>query len=172
MTAGWDTETYLSEDHPLQKSIVEVVHQYTGIDPRPVGVDGCGAPTLVGSVRGLAEAFRSLDTVDELRPIATAMTRFGSLVADNDSPLGRVSAVWGGPVKGGAEGCFGIVRQGIAIATKSASGTDDIAVTAALHVADRIGMLTDAMRDALQPELHPSVVGGGRPVGALELIDA
>lgn len=172
VTAGWDTESYLSSDHPLQQLVVEVVREYTGIDPRPVGIDGCGAPTLVGSVRGLAESFRSLDTVDELRPIATAMARFGSLVADNDPPLGRVSAVWGGPVKGGAEGCFGMVRQGVAIATKSASGNDDNAVTAALHTADRIGMLTAAMRDALQPQLHPPVIGGTQPVGSLELINA
>lgn len=172
VTAGWDTDTYLSPDHPLQQSIVEAVHDHTGVDPQPVGIDGCGAPTLVGSVRGLARAFVAVGTDDELVPIASAMTRFGALVADNGSPLGRVSAMWGGVVKGGAEGCFAMVRQGIAIATKSESGNDCIAVTAALHAADRIGMLSDAMRDALHAEMHPPVFGGGRPVGTLELISA
>jgi L-asparaginase II len=168
--SGWDTDTYLDESHPLQQSIIEIVREYSGIDPTPVGLDGCGAPTLRGSVRGLATAFQRLDTVDELAPIAEAMSRFGPLVVDNIDDDGRVAVTWGGPQKVGAEGSFAMARVGVAIATKSHSGNATIAIAAALEVASRLGMLTDAMADGLQPQIAPPVFGAGRVVGRLELV--
>jgi L-asparaginase II len=168
--AGWDTETYLDESHPLQQSINSIVHEYTGIDPTPVGVDGCGAPTLRGSVRGLATAFQRLDSVEELAPIASAMSRFGPLVVDNIDDDGRVSVTWGGPQKVGAEGSFAMARSGVGIATKSHSGNARIAIAGALEVASKLGMLTDAMIDGLQPQIAPPVIGAGRVVGHLELV--
>ncbi len=167
---GWDTDTYIEPRNPLQQAIVEVVHEYTGVDPNPFGVDGCGAPTPRGSVRGLATAFQRLGTDDELKPIATAMSRFGPLVADNIDDCGRVSTVWGGPSKIGAQGSFAMVRSGVAIATKSHSGKDPVAVAGALAVASKLGMLTDAMIAALEPQLAPPVIGGGRVVGHAELV--
>lgn len=167
--AGWPTDTYLEPDHPLQQRIIEITTQRTGIDPTPTGIDGCGAPTLRGDVVGLANAFLAIETDEDLRPVKTAMARYGSLVSDNCDNDGRVGAMWGGPQKVGAEGCFGMSRAGVAIATKSWSGDSRNAVMAALHVADRIGLLTTAMRDALQPQLAPPVIGAGRPVGALEV---
>jgi L-asparaginase II len=168
--AGWDTETYLEESHPLQQSILDVVHEYTGIDPTPVGVDGCGAPTLRGSVRGLATAFQRIDTAEELAPIASAMSRFGPLLADNIDDGGRVAVTWGGPQKGGAEGSFAMARSGIGIATKSHSGNITIAIAGALEVASKLGMLTDAMRSGLEPQIAPPVIGAGRVVGQVELV--
>lgn len=167
--AGWPTDTYLEPDHPLQTSILDITEQYTGLEPTPTGIDGCGAPTMRGDVVGLARAFVAIDTVDELKPVKTAMARYGALVSDNRDDDGRVGAMWGGPQKVGAEGCFGMSRSGVAIATKSWSGNSRNAVMAALHVADRIGMLTEAMRSALEPQLAPPVIGAGRTVGTLEV---
>lgn len=170
--AGWETASYLAIDHPLQRSIREIIAEYTGVDPNPTGVDGCGAPTLVGSVRGLAKGFRSVETVSEFASIATAMTRFGSMVSDNVSAQGRVGTTWGGPQKVGAQGCYAMSRQGVAIATKSHSGSEENAVTVALHVADRLGLLSDGMVSALEPQLFPPVFGGGRIVGHRQVVDA
>ena len=167
---GWDTETYLDNSHPIQINIMEIVNEYTGIDPQPVGVDGCGAPAARGTIRGLARAFTRLDTESEMRPIADAVGRFGSLTSDNITGAGRFAAVWGGTQKGGAEGSFVAVRHGVAIATKSSSGDSNAAVAGALHVADGLGMLTDGMRDALGPQINPPVLGGGLAVGRLELV--
>ncbi|MCZ7532008.1 MAG: asparaginase [Acidimicrobiia bacterium] len=169
---GWDLDTYLEPNHPIQTSIVEIVHEFTGINPLPVGVDGCGAPTLRGSIRGLAKAFIRLDTEEEMEPIADVMARFPSLITDNVAANGRIGAMWGGPQKGGAEGSYAMVRHGVAIATKSMSGDGDVACSAALHVADRLGMLTDAMRTTLDPQLNQPVMGAGRSVGNLVLVNA
>ena len=170
--AGWDTSTYLDPDHPLQRAIVAVLRDVTGMDPMPLGVDGCGAPTLRGSTRGLATAFVRLGSDPELAPMANAMTRFGALVADNVRPDGRTGLWWGGPQKVGAEGLFAMTRGGVAIASKAHSGRPEVAVAAALVTADKIGILPPAMADALRDQIQPSVIGGNRIVGKMEMIEA
>jgi L-asparaginase II len=170
--ADWDTSNYLDPDHPLQRSIIEIITDITGIGPEPVGTDWCGAPTLRGTTRGLANAFARLGSDDELAPIARAMTRFSPLVADNVRPDGRTGLWWGGPGKVGADGLYALTRNGVTIATKSHSGASEVAVAAALVAADRIGALTPAMKDALNAEIRPPVIGHGRTVGHMELVEA
>jgi L-asparaginase II len=170
--AGWNTETYLDPKHPLQKSVVEIIRDVSEADPEPVGIDGCGAPTLRGSTRALATAFVRLGSDPEFADIARAVTRFGSLVADNVRPDGRVALWWGGPLKAGAEGMLGMTRGDITIAAKSHSGRGEVAVASALVAAERIGALPRAMVEGLQPEIRPPVMGGGRLVGHMELIEA
>src|SRR3712207_2989114 len=41
---GWDTDTYLDPDHPLQKTIADTFSELTGVPVQAVAVDGCGAP--------------------------------------------------------------------------------------------------------------------------------
>lgn len=169
--ADWDTDTYLDVKHPLQQSIIDTVHEMTGIDPEPTGVDGCGAPTLRGSVRGLARAFSMIGTDPAMQQIHRAMTRFAGLVADNVRPDGRTGLWWGGPVKAGAEGLFALTRNGVTIAAKSHSGRPEVTVAAALVAAERVGALTPAMLNALEDEKRPPVIGAGRTVGHMELIE-
>jgi len=171
VTAGWDSGTYLDPDHPLQEAILNVAREFTDTEPTPTGIDGCGAPTLRGTLHGLATGFRRLDTDAELRPIRDAMARFPGLISDNLDHDGRVGAVFGGPQKGGAAGSYGMARQGIGIATKSMSGSFRNSVVAALHVADRLSMVTPGMREALKPQFAPAVVGGGQRVGTLEVAE-
>lgn len=170
--AGWDPKTYLDRDHPLQISIRNIMEELTGLDSEPAGVDACGAPTLRGSVRGLATAFIRLDTDEELAPISRAVTRFGALVADNLRADGRLSVWWTGPQKTGAEGLMAMSRGGIAIAAKSRSGRSGVAVAAVLVAAQQIGMLPPPAADALSPQISPPVMGHGKQVGQLELIEA
>jgi L-asparaginase II len=169
--AGWDTTTYLDPSHPLQRSVVDIVADVTGVDPGPLGIDGCGAPTLRGTVAGLARGFSRLTTDRELEPIASAMTRFGALVADNVRADGRIGVDWGGPSKVGAAGLIGLCRQGIGIAARSIDGDDAVAAAAALEVADRLGMLPRGSAEWLTRVRNPPVLGGGLPVGALELVE-
>jgi len=172
VAAGWDVETYLNPNHEVQRSVIEVVSEATHSNPEPVGVDGCGAPTLRGSVRTLAAGFRTLTTDAEFARIAATMTRFSALVADNIRAEGRVGVNWGGPSKGGAEGLFAASRHGLTIVTKSLDGSTDIAVAGFLEVAGRIGALPRGTAEWLEPVAHPPVIGGGVRVGSLELVDS
>lgn len=171
VVAGWDTPSYLDLHHPLQRSILDVMREYSGADTGPAGVDGCGAPTLRGTVTTLATAFSRLTTEPEAKPVATAMTSYGALVADNIRADGRVGITWGGPQKVGAEGSFAMARHGIAIATKSESGSSAMAIAAALNVAQRLGMLPTGMVDGLRDQLSPPVLGGGRRVGRTIVVE-
>ena len=164
---GWPTEPYLDPAHPLQRRIVDSITDATGISPEPVGIDGCGAPTLRGSVRGLAYAFAQLSSADRFSKATDAISRFPALVADNARADGHLARWWGGPVKVGAEGQIGIGRHGVGIAAKAKAGGSDIAVAAVIATADELGLLPDAMRSGLASEAAPPVLGGGVPVGAL-----
>lgn len=170
VAAGWDVETYLDPNHELQRSVVEIVSEATGNSPEPAGIDGCGAPTLRGSVRALATGFCTLTTDTDFARIAAVMTRFGALVADNTRADGRVAVNWGGPSKGGAEGLFAASRHGLTIVTKSLEGSTDIAVAGFLEVAGRIGALPRGTSEWLEPIAHPPVLGGGVRVGSLQLV--
>ena len=170
--AGWDTVDYLAPDHPIQRSVRDIVADVTGCDPEPVGVDGCGAPTLRGTLEGLGTAFLRLTTDDDLAPMNDAMTRFGALIADNTSPWGRVAITWGHASKIGAEGVYGVATSGGAIAAKSAEGDAAMAVAAIVEAADRLGVMPDAVADRLADVRRPPVLGGGATVGHLELVDA
>jgi L-asparaginase II len=178
--AGWlaacsvadlDPHTYLDPHHPLQSAVLETMREYSGADPRPVGVDGCGAPTLRGTIGTLAAAFARLTVVPEAEPVAAAMATYGALVADNIRPDGRLAITWDGPVKVGAEGSVAFASRGIAVAAKSESGTSAMAVAAALHGAQRIGLLNEAMAAGLRDEISPPVIGAGRQVGRTIVVD-
>lgn len=177
--AGWlaacavadlPTATYLEHDHPLQRLIVEIVRDMTGEDPEPTGIDGCGAPTLRGSIIGLANAFSHLATDPEMERISTAMTRFGALVADNLSAEGRVATNFGGPSKVGAQGLFVLSTHGLAIAAKSHDGNSDFAVAGVLEAAMQLGLLNRGTEAWLDDVRRPPVFGAGRVVGRLAVV--
>jgi len=167
IASGWPTGGYLDPDHPLQRGILHVVAEATGVDPRPVGVDGCGAPTLRGTVRGQARGFAHLSDDERFAAVASATSRFPALVADDRRPDGRLGSWWGGPVKVGAVGLIGAGRHGIGIAAKSRSGSSRNAVAALVAAARRLGLLSQAMVDGLEDVAEPPVLGGGRHVGSL-----
>lgn len=164
---GWDPASYLDPNHPLQQQVLEIVAEATGLTPTPVGVDGCGAPTLRGSVRGLATAFARISSDPDLAVTAVPVHRFPALVggARPDSILGRW---WDGPLKAGAEGLLGGGRHGVGFAVRSESGSGRIAVVAAIAALRELGMLSPAALEALESVARPSVFGGGRPVGTIE----
>lgn len=170
--AGLPLGNYLDPGHPLQRDILGIVADLTGEDPEPVGVDGCGAPTLRGTVHGLARAFSRLTSDPELAAIAGAMSQYPALVADNVGCEGRFGVTWGGPSKGGAEGAFAASLHGVGVAAKTAGGSSAIAVAAAIEVARRIGLLPRTAADQLDDCLSIPVVGASRRVGSLELVEA
>jgi L-asparaginase II len=57
---GWDTNTYLSAEHPLQLAIKSEFEFLAGEKISYASVDGCGAPLFAISTLGLARAFHSM----------------------------------------------------------------------------------------------------------------
>ena len=170
--AGLPIDTYLAADHPLQRSVVELVSEGTGVGPEPTGVDGCGAPTLRGTVVGLARGYAHITSEPEFAPIVTAMSSYGALIADNVRSDGRFAANWGGISKIGATGVFAAGLHGLGIAAKAHDGDPDVAVAAVIETTALLGVLPDGTAEWLAEDRNPAVLGGGRPVGSLELIEA
>ena len=57
---GWDLESYLSPEHPLQIAIRTELEEMAGEKVSRTTADGCGAPLFAISTLGLARAFRNL----------------------------------------------------------------------------------------------------------------
>lgn len=165
---GWDHRRYLATNSQLQQMVLDLVHDATKVDPTPTGIDGCGAPTLRGTVRGLATAFARISTDPEFAPTAEPLNRFPSLVASSDRGDGKLGAWWDGPLKVGAQGLIGAGRHGIGLAVRSESGSSQIAVVGMIAVMLHLRLLSAAAIDALTAEAAPDVLGGGRLVGNIE----
>lgn len=162
---GLPLSTYLSPDHPLQRRVSDLLIDVTGVDGRPPGVDGCGAPTLRGSLRGLARAFACLSVAPRFEAVRTAMMRYPALTSGNERSDGRFAMWWDGPAKGGAQGLMAAGRHGIGIATKSHGGSGDVAVQAMIEIVERLGLLPAPAQIALEDVHSRPVFGGGAPVG-------
>jgi L-asparaginase II len=170
VAAGEPTDTYLDPDHPLQRRIRSLIEDVTGFAADPVGVDGCGAPTLRGNLVGLARSFSTLSIEPRFERARLAMHRFPAVVASNTMADGKFAAWWGGPVKVGAQGLIAAGRNGIGIAAKSHEGSVDIATAAIAEAARQLGLLSAAAEEALTDVRRIPVLGGGRRVGSIHPI--
>lgn len=73
---GADTAGYLEPDGATQTLVREAVAQMADLhEPPPVGLDGCGAPTIVLPLSALAKAFCQLANPDGLPPVRAAACR-------------------------------------------------------------------------------------------------
>ena len=175
--SGLDLGTYLRPSHALQREIVRAVRTATDADP-VIGVDGCGAPVHGVPLRGMATLFARLAGPERLGRLAEhAATAVGAMRAEPYLVAGRarsdtliMEAVPGVITKVGAEGlhCAAVLGQGIGVAVRIDDGSDRAAAPALLRTLDLLGVLDEGQRERLASVAAPAVLGGGRPVGALE----
>ena len=170
--AGLSTDNYLDLKHPLQQRVIKVIEAVTGVDSSPIGIDGCGAPTPRGRLLGLSRAFGLLSRDSRFERAARAMSRFPAIVSSNNLNDGKFAAWWGGPVKVGAQGLIAAGRHGIGVAAKSHEGNIEIAVAAMITAMQHLDLLSQAALDALTDVARIPVLGGGRRVGTISLIES
>lgn len=158
VACGWQTDAYLTTDHPLQVAITDRVAELTG-GVSSIGVDGCGAPAHVVRLIGLARAFRHLAL--EKGRVWTAMSEHPELVGGERRDVTRLMRLVPGLMaKEGAEGVFAAaLPDGRAAAIKIADGSGraaGIVVAAAL---------AETGVDIDPTSLGEPILGGGEPVG-------
>jgi L-asparaginase II len=176
---GLELETYLDPSHPLQREIVRAVRTATDVDPR-IGVDGCGAPVHGLPLRGMATLFARLSGPERLgRFTEHAATAVAAMRAEPYLVAGRgrsdtriMEAVPGMICKVGAEGlhCAAVLGQGIGVAVRADDGSDRAGAPALVRALELLGVLDERQLERLAPVAAPPVLGGGRPVGALEAV--
>lgn len=177
VAAGWDTAGYLDPEHPLQRAVRATVAELTAVPVEHVTVDGCGAPLLSTTTRGLARAFARIAAAPVLAPgspearVARAMAARPELVGGPGRDVTELMrAVPGLVAKDGAEGVYAAaLPDGGAVALKVADGASRARapiMTAAL------GLLLDdaAVRDRLVDVGHVPVLGHGVPVGHVRAV--
>ena len=104
---GWDMNTYLDLNHPLQVAIKTEIEDISGEKVSATSVDGCGAPLFAISLIGLAKAISNLvkSKEDLYQQTVSACTKYPELVAGNGRLTTRMMrAVPGLFMKEGAEG--------------------------------------------------------------------
>lgn len=170
---GWDTDSYLDPDHPLQRTILAAVEDVTGEPVAVVAVDGCGAPLLSTSLVGLAGAFRRLAIAEDgpERQVADAIRVYPEWVSGTRrDERALLAAIPGAIGKAGAEACYAVALQdGRAFALKiddGAARARPVVMAAALRKAgidEELGVDGDAVRRTGDSPL----LGGGQRVGEI-----
>ncbi|NNC91256.1 MAG: asparaginase [Acidimicrobiia bacterium] len=169
VAAGWPIETYNQPDHPYQERVRELIGELTGEDVTPVGVDGCGFPTMRGTTRGLARAFTRLAMDDRFLGVREAMMALPALTSDTDRPEAALMQWLPATVKGGAVACAGVAMVGrFGLAGKCWDGANPALYVGIIEALDRLGALEPAARQSLEAHARPPLLGGGKPVGSLE----
>ncbi|WKZ82082.1 MAG: asparaginase [Acidimicrobiia bacterium] len=172
ITQGWSLE-YTPADHPLQVEILAIAEELTGRPVGPVGVDGCGVPTMRSDVMGLARAFGAVATDSRLSCVRDAARRLAPLTRDGEAPEATLARWLPVVAKGGAAGCIGVawVEGGIGLAAKAWSGSGAAAIAAVVTLLCDLGILGGHPLEHLDEVRSPVVKGGGRPVGRLAVVE-
>ncbi len=179
---GEPTAGYTSPEHPVQRRVRALLEDMggTGLDDAPLGIDGCGIPTLGMPLRAVAHAMARLAAPEDLVParaaaarrVAAAMAAHPHMVAGRNKFCTRVLAAGGGCVlvKTGAEGVFtaALPGSGLGIALKIDDGAVRAAEAAIAILLLRFGALGGRVLDVLAGHAHATQRNwGGTKIGVL-----
>ncbi|RUR01151.1 asparaginase [Labedella endophytica] len=180
VTNGWPIDSYLDVAHPLQVAVRDTVERLTGERPAATAVDGCGAPVFAIGLTALARGIQKIATASVSSPFA--LYRNAAIIVDAvrrhpwaiDGP-GRDNTVaierLGVFAKGGAEGVMVMTApDGTTVTSKTLDGSSRAATVVALALLVEAGALERAAVDAVLPDLHLDVLGGGVPVGRIRSV--
>jgi L-asparaginase II len=178
-------ESYLDRSNPVQESILSFCARVCGVDLArlTLGVDGCGIPVFAVPLPIAATAFakfatlRNLDDADAqaLQIVRDAMIAHPEYVGGTgefDTTLMRVA---NGTVaaKSGAEGVHGMaaIEAGAGAVLKTIDGNGRAIPPAAIELAKRANLVSDAVLEALDGFQRPHVRNrSGRIVGSIDAI--
>ena len=173
---GWDTDSYLDPEHPLQKGIRATLEDLSGVPVETVAVDGCGAPLFSTTLVGMARAFARLAsaTAGPEHQVADAIRRFPEWVSGTRrDEAALLKAVPGAICKAGAESCYAFaLPDGRAVALKVEDGAPRARPVVMAAVLRRLGFTEEPGVDAeaVARTGEHILYGGGRPVGELRAL--
>ena len=165
---GWDTQTYLAPEHPLQVAMKDKIQEMSGEHISFQGTDGCGAPvhalTLPGLARLSQTAVLSAPGSPERR-VADAMRAYPQYVGGTRRDVTHfMSAIPGLLAKDGAFGVYtASFADGRALALKVESGAE----TGRNAVMAGLLMFLGAPESAVSNYSAQPIFGGGAVVGSV-----
>jgi L-asparaginase II len=160
---GWDTKTYLQQDHPLQQAILTEIETMTGESVANKTFDGCGAPLFAITVLGLAKAIHRITvSADPIhQQIVAACRQYPEMVAgEGRMPTRMMQAVPGMFMKDGAEAVdISSLADGRTLVFKIADGSSRASGTIIEAAYKEWGVTT--------PDVKVNVYGGTSIVGGI-----
>jgi L-asparaginase II len=181
---GADPASYLSEENPAQRSILEFCARVSGDDPKtwPIAIDGCGIPVYATSLRNAALSFARLasltgmDSSDAwaLRVVRDAMVAYPEYVAGSGQLDTELMIAGDGAIasKAGAEGVQGVaaIARGFGYASKVLDGNARARGPSTIGVLGRLGALDESQTGKLARFARPRVYNrAGYAVGEIRL---
>ena len=174
VACGWaHDESYLDQDHELQRCITEMMPELIGENVAHIVTDGCGAPAHAMTLVGLARGFRSVAMAkagSPARVVGEAMQGHPQMVGGptRDVTL-LMSGISGLIAKDGAEGVYAAaLPDGRAIALKIADGANR--ARPPLMRAALVAMGVDISN--VDPRAFESpIFGHGQIVGEVRVVD-
>lgn len=168
--AGWQVDSYLDPEHPLQRSMARTLAELAGEPVAATGVDGCGAPVMAISLAGLARAFGRIaagdgdDAVREVRDAIRAHPEY--LGGSRRDVTALIRGIDGAVAKDGAEAVYAVgLADGRGFAVKVADGNQRARVPAMVELLRTAGVQAPILDEAA----HVDILGHGRPVGRLHV---
>ena len=168
MTAGWSTEGYERQDHPVQQAIIRNLSEWADVPADAIGraVDGCGVAEFTLPLERLARAYAAFareagDRESVAARILHAMRTRPFLVGGTD----RFDTVLAEETEGrvvskiGAEGvhCALVPALGLGIALKVEDGAQRAQYPALLRVLQLVGALPEELPPRLADIRHRSL---------------
>jgi len=164
---GYPTDSYLSQDHPLQQEILMIVANALGVDKCDIDMapDGCSVPTFAAPLRRFAQAYALLSAPDkqtsghsdELIQLRDAMLRFPENIAGEGELDTDLMKLTEGTVlaKLGAEGliCLAVPHAGLGIAIRVQDGSTRALNPLAVSTLEQLGVLDEATTARLRDHL-------------------
>ena len=179
LRAGWDVATYPRRGHPLQRRVLDAVRAGTGRDDPAIGVDGCGVPVHGVPLQAMATLYARLSTPERFGDIGpsvaaavSAMRTHPYLVAGRkriDTDL--MEAVDAVASKVGAEAlaCAVWLDAGLGVAVKVEDGGERASGPVLVAALSALDAVPPSALERLDRYASPRVLGGGDPVGRLEV---
>ena len=169
----WSLDTYLDIEHPLQRTIEDIISTLSGEpNPLPYVTDGCSLPTFVVSMSGLARLFSYLawpvcaptinaqSITQALQLLFHASVTYPEMIAGTSRLDTELMQAFDGTVfaKTGAAGVYAMAvkpneryKTGLAIAIKVADGDANSAVRriTALEALKQLGLISPVLEGKL-----------------------
>jgi L-asparaginase II len=145
---GWPIEGYNATGHPVQQRIKKELARWTGMSESEIaeGVDGCTAVSFAIPLSRMASGLVRLtqSTGEPERAIVEAMTSHPLLVAGRNRLGAELMLAYPGRllVKVGAAGVYlaALIDRGLGLALKVEDGDAKAAMTALVHLLDRLSL--------------------------------
>lgn len=157
---GAPVEDYWRPDAPVQSEVMDTIRQMGEEDRMETGLDGCGVPVFMSTIKSMAVAFKNL-----ARPGMISQPQLRAAAEEYAPRLNRYPLMMRGTgdlcsllnydsnivAKGGAAGvyAFGLREQGLGVAFKMTDGTENAWPLMAMEVLRAAGALTAETRQRL-----------------------